>query len=214
MAEPKLQLAIDVLTIEDALRAAERAAPHFDIIEVGTPLVIECGLEPVMLLKAAHPDAQVLADLKIMDAGNIEATSGFSRGADIVTILALADDATVRGAVEAANDAGGRIMADLINVPNPAARAKQLVDLGVHILCLHTAYDRQDSGVDPLAELHDVRPTVSAPLAIAGGLKLANAADAVRGGADIVVVGGAILKADDPRKMAADIQTAMREAKP
>jgi len=80
------------------------------------------------------------------------------------------------------------------------------------MLCLHTAYDRRDEGVDPLLELLAVRPEVDVPLGIAGGLKLENAADVVRGGADIVVVGGAIQNADDPARMAADIRDAMIEA--
>ena len=209
---PQLQLAVDVLTIEDAVAAVEATHDSVDIIEVGTPLVIECGLRPVELLKTKYPDKQILADLKIMDAGHIEASSGFGRGADIVTVLGLADEATVRGAVGAAEDRGGRVMADLIQVPDPASRAKELVEMGVHLLCLHTAYDRRDEGVDPLVELHAVRPEVGVPLGIAGGLKLENAADVVRGGADIVVVGGAIQNADNPATMASQIRGAMMEA--
>ena len=208
---PQLQLAVDVLSIDEALAIVEVVHESVDIIEVGTPLVIECGLKPVELLKEKYPEKQVLADLKIMDAGSIEASSGFGRGADIVTVLGLADEATIRGAVEAA-DGRGRVMADLIQVPDPAARATELVAMGVHVLCLHTAYDRRDEGVDPLVELHAVRPVVDVPLGIAGGLKFENAADVVAGGADIVVVGGAIQNAEDPAEMAAEIQRAMRGA--
>ena len=208
---PLLQLAVDVLTIEDALAAVEVVQDSIDIIEVVTPLVIECGLRPVELLKTKYPEKLVLADLKIMDAGHIEASSGFRRGADIVTVLGLADAATVRGAVEAA-DGRGRVMADLIQVPDPALRAKELVQMGVQILCLHTAYDRRDEEVDPLVELTEVRPEVDVLLGIAGGLKLENASDVVRGGADIVVVGGAIQNAADPARMAADIRASMIEA--
>jgi len=206
----QLQLAVDVLTMDDALDAVDKVYPHFDIVEVGTPLVIECGLAPVEQIKSRWPDRQILADLKIMDAGNIEATSGFDRGADIVTILGLADDATVQGAVKAAEKFGGRIMADLINTPDPAGRAGQLAELGVHIMCLHTAYDRQSSGIDPLAELNNVRPAVTCPLAIAGGLKLDRVGEAVRRGADIVVVGGGILNENDPASTAEQIMTTIR----
>ena len=211
MGIPQLQLAVDVLTIDEAMATVEKVHDSVNIIEVGTPLVIECGLRAVEVLKEKYPEKQVLADLKIMDAGHIEASSGFGRGADIVTVLGLADEATVRGAVDAAGDRG-KVMADLIQVPDPALRAKELVSMGVHMLCLHTAYDRRDEGVDPLLELLAVRPEVDVPLGIAGGLKLENAADVVRGGADIVVVGGAIQNADDPARMAADIRDAMIEA--
>lgn len=212
MSAAQLQLAVDVLTVEEAVSTVASVIDSVDIIEVGTPLVIECGLRPVEVLKEAHPNVDVLADLKIMDAGQIEATSGFKRGADIVTVLGLADESTIRGTVEAANVHAGRVMADLINVPDPAVRSVELVEYGVHILCLHTAYDRRDEGVDPLEELHVVRPEVSVPLGIAGGLKLENVADVVQSGADIVVVGGAIQNADDPARMAANIKQAMGEA--
>lgn len=206
---PQLQLAVDVLTTEDAFATVEKVHESIDIIEVGTPLVIECGLRPVELLKERYPESLVLADLKIMDAGHIEASSGFGRGADIVTVLGVADESTIRGALEAAEKGNGKVMADLIQVTDPARRAEELVAMGVHILCLHTAYDRRDESVDPLIELHAVRPVVDVPLGIAGGLKLENAGDVVAGGADIVVVGGAIQNADDPAAMASEIREAM-----
>ena len=75
-------------------------------------------------IKTRFPDKKCLADLKIMDAGKIEATSAFQRGADIVTVLGCADDQTVRGALEAAEAHGGLLMADLINVRDPVGRAR------------------------------------------------------------------------------------------
>ena len=61
-------------------------------------------------------------------------------------------------------------MADLIQVPDPASRAKELVEMGVHLLCLHTAYDRRHEGVDPLVELHAVRPEAnSIPVKLEAG---------------------------------------------
>ena len=211
---PLLQLAVDTLSLDDAMRLVERVYPHFDILEVGTPLIIEEGLAPVEQLKRRFGDKQCLADLKIMDAGRLEASSGFRRGADIVTVLGAADDETIRGALEAAAEAGGRLMADLINVADPVHRARELVDLGVHILCLHTAYDLRDRGIDPLGELHGVRPVVSCPLAIAGGIALSQAREAVARGADIVIVGGGISNQPDPAAAAAAILASIREPDP
>lgn len=202
MKRPQLQLAVDVLSEAEALQVVERIYPYFDIIEVGTPLIIEDGLSPVERLKAKYPDKQVLADLKVMDAGKIEAGSGFRRGADIVTVLGVADDATIRGAVEMMRQHGRLLMADLINTAHPAARAAELEKLGVPIVCVHTAYDVQGAGGDPLAELHAVRQAVKCRVAIAGGLKLANIPGSIAGGADIVIVGGGILNAPDPRAAA------------
>jgi len=79
----------------------------------------------------------VLADLKIMDAGEHEANLAFAAGADIVTVLGVAHDETVQGVVRAARRARGgakEVMVDLINTTDPAARAAQVAKLGVDIV--------------------------------------------------------------------------------
>ena len=207
----QLQLAIDVLSVDDALQIGEAVYPHFDIAEIGKPLIIEAGMAAVECLKERFPDKQYLADLKIMDAGFIEASSGFARGADIVTVLAAADDSTISNALEAAAKYDGKIMVDLINVADPISRAQRLQQLGVEMMCVHTAYDRQAPGVDPLAELLELRAMTDVSLGVAGGLKLDNVKRAVDCGADIVVVGGAIITHENPGAMSEQIMRKIQE---
>lgn len=208
---PKLQLAVDVTDTAGALRLVEQTYPFFDIVEIGTPLIIEEGLAPLETIKARFPDKQYLADVKIVDAGYIEASSAFRRGADLITVLGMADDKTVQGALKAAHEFDGQVMIDLIQVPNPVQRAKELESLGVHAICLHTAYDRQGAGIDPMAELKDIRSAVKCLLAIAGGIKLQNTGRAVSLGADIVVVGGGIIAQPDPKQAAKSIMDKIKE---
>ena len=207
----RLQVAIDVTCLDEAVRVVDRIGPHVDIIEVGTPLIFEAGLEAVTRLKARSPGRQVLADLKIVDAGYIEARGAFQRGADIVTVLGLADEATINGALWAAQEAGGQVMVDLLQVADEAARARELAGLGVTCFCLHTACDRQGT-VDPLAKLHTLRGAVAVTLAVAGGLGPQTIGAVVTGGADIVVVGGAIVAQPDPAAAAAHIMSLLEEA--
>jgi 3-hexulose-6-phosphate synthase len=209
--QPLLQLAVDVLSISDALRIAAEIYPYFDIIEAGTPLILEEGLAAVEKLRKQHPDKICLADLKIMDGGYIEAGSAFKRGANIVTVLGVAHDKTILAALKAAQEHGGKIMADLINVKQVVVRARELEELGVPIICLHTAYDRQNTGVDPLEELQAVRPVVQCQLAVAGGLGLATVGEAAAAGADILVVGGGILGQGDRQNAASQIIKATRK---
>ena len=82
------------------------------------------------------------------------------------------------------------------------------------IICLHTAYDVQGSGVDPLIHLQDVRAAVQCKLAIAGGINLQNVRAALDQGADIVVVGGGIAAATDSRKTAKQIKETIATATP
>jgi 3-hexulose-6-phosphate synthase len=73
----KLQVAIDLLSTEDALALVAKIAPYIDIIELGTPLIKQEGLAVVTAMKQAHPDKLVFADLKTMDAGELEADIAF-----------------------------------------------------------------------------------------------------------------------------------------
>ena len=77
----KLQIALDDISLEDALRLVESIRKDIDIIEVGTPMAIQYGMEAVRRMKQAFPEKEVLADLKIMDAGEYEASEAFEAGA-------------------------------------------------------------------------------------------------------------------------------------
>jgi len=195
---PLLQVALDVLSTRRALEIATQIYPYVDIFEIGTPLVIEEGLSALEALKAKFPDKRFLADLKIMDAGKMEASSAFRRGADIVTALAAADDRTLRGALVAAEEHGGQLMVDCLNVRDVASRARELAAMDVPIICLHTASDLTGGGSNSLQDLDTVRPLVSCQLAIAGGLAPDTMRRAVAKGADIVVIGSGITQQHDP----------------
>src|ERR1700694_539939 len=108
----KLQVAMDVLTTSDALALAAKVAPFVDILELGTPLVKAEGLSAITAVKQAHPDKIVFADLKTMDAGELEADIAFKAGADLVTVLGAAGDATIAGAIKAGKIHGKGVVVD------------------------------------------------------------------------------------------------------
>jgi 3-hexulose-6-phosphate synthase/6-phospho-3-hexuloisomerase len=202
-----LQIAIDeALMLAAAVELAAVVAPAVERVEAGTPLLFRFGVDVVREL-AQLPGVEVVADLKIVDAGRSEAELAFAAGAGAVTVLAVADDATVLGALAAARDAGGRVIADLISAPDPLTRACRLKDLGVDELCVHTGIDRQ--GIDsPLAVLRLLAGRVPGPLAVAGGITAETAAEVVAAGADVLVVGGAVSRAADPVAAVAAISAA------
>jgi 3-hexulose-6-phosphate synthase len=208
---PQLQLAVDVLSTEEMLKIADLVYPNFDILEIGTCLIIEDGLSAVEAAKARYPDKKCLADIKIMDAAQFEATSGFKRGSDIITVLAAADDKTILETLEIAAKYGKQVMVDLLNVPDPVLRAVELENMGVQLICLHTAYDLQEENIDPTAHLTAVRAAVNCTLAVAGGIKLDNVAGAIVAGADIAIVGGAITKNPQPKDTAVEFTRLIKE---
>ena len=110
----KLQLALDDITLEDAVELLDKVHPYVDIIEVGSPFIIEEGMRPVRIFKEKYPDCEILADTKIMDAGEYEAEETFKAGADYCTVLGVTDTLTIEGCVKAAKEYGKQTMVDMI----------------------------------------------------------------------------------------------------
>ena len=203
----KLQLALDFVELEEALDLLEKVHSFADILEVGTPALIRYGVEAVRRIKQSYPRKQVLADLKIMDAGEGEARLGFEAGADIVTVMAVAHNETILGAVRAAATFGGQVMADLMSVPFLAHRAHEVERLGCNILCVHTSTDAHQPGEQTFQNVKLLRSQLSrARIAVAGGIDARSAGAACEAGADILVAGSAILKATDQFEAARALQ--------
>lgn len=207
----KLQVALDTLTLEDCLTLLEETKGSVDIAEVGTPFIIEEGMRPVREFKKHFPDIEVLADAKIMDAGELEAETAFKAGADIVTVLGASNDETILGAVKAAKKYHGKIMIDMIAVKNLEERTKEIDAMGVDYICVHTAFDVQSSGKDPLDELKIVNRVIQhAQSAVAGGVKLSTIDAIVEEGAGIIVVGGAICNVQARAEAAKEMKRHLR----
>ena len=196
-----LQLALDG-DMSSALDILERVHPFIGIAEVGTPLVFREGMNAVRQIRAAFPKLTLVADLKIMDAGEAEADIAFSVGADRVTVMALASDATITGALTSARRHQKQVMIDMMQVTDPLARAKQLLALGCDLLCLHTAHDLQSAQASPYAQLAQLRAVLpAAGLAIAGGVKLLTLDHILPLEPQVIIVGSAITAAADPRQV-------------
>lgn len=210
----KLQLAIDLLDVNAARRLLDEVIDLIDIVEIGTPLILQEGIKIVTAIKASYPSITLLADLKIVDAGEIEAQIGFAAGADIVTVLGLAHDVTIQGALNQARHHGKQIMADLIAVNDVQSRARALEEIGVDYLCVHTAFDVQSHGQGPLADLQAIkRVCQQAKIAVAGGIKPATLPNIVTQQPDVVVVGGYITGQTDKRKAVLAIKQLLNAAR-
>lgn len=210
MKYPVLQVALDFINLSRALKAAEEAVRGgADWIEAGTPLIKSEGLDVVRKLRAKFPDKTIIADMKIMDAGRIEVESAAKAGADIVCVLGVASDATIRECIEAGKNYGAKIQVDLIGVENLVSRAKQVEALGADFIGVHCAIDEQMEGKDPFEILARIAQAVSIPVAVAGGINSETISDSIDAGASIAIVGGAITKSEDAEKAAATLKKAM-----
>jgi 3-hexulose-6-phosphate synthase len=204
----KLQVAIDLLTIEDALALAAKVAPYVDIIELGTPLIKNMGSAVITAMKKAHPDKLVFADLKTADAGELEADIAFKAGADLVTVMGAAGNATIIGAVKAAKAHGKGVVVDTIGYPDRVKRAQEVIELGVEFVELHAGLDEQWTEGYSIQVLIDEATRVGVPVSIAGGVNLDNITAVIKSGVQVAVAGAAIYGAEDPAAAA----KALREA--
>jgi len=212
--KPVVQVALDVVEVDRAIKIGKLAVDGgVEWVEAGTPLIKAAGLDVVRRLNRTFPKKTIIADMKTMDVGALEAELAAKAGADIVCVLGAAADATISEAVTAARKHGAKVLVDLIAVADPRARAEEVEKLGADYIGVHVGIDQQKLGIDPLEQLHRVAGSVKVPIAVAGGITARTAPELVRHGASIIVVGGAITKAKDVAQAARDIVNAVQAAR-
>ena len=206
----RLQIAMDDGNTAHLLEVAEQIRDVIDIFEVVTPVIMLEGCHAVRAIKDAYPDMCVLADSKIMDGGALECRYLCEAGADIVTVLAVSDNATISEVIECAHAFGREVLVDLMSVEDIPARSRELVGLGADYVAVHTAFDVQKLERTPLGDLRELVSAIDpSRAAVAGGVKLATVADYVALGPGIVIAGAALYGAPDIRKAVIDMKGAL-----
>ncbi|MDI6887315.1 MAG: orotidine 5'-phosphate decarboxylase, partial [Candidatus Thermoplasmatota archaeon] len=208
-----LQLALDLENLSRAIQIAKESIACTDWIEVGTPLIKSEGMNAIRELRKKFPDFTLVADMKTLDTGRFEVEMASKSGANIICILGVADDDTIKEAIRAAKNYGTKIMVDLMNVAEPVERAKAVESFGADYICLHTSIDEQMRGKIKFNNLKEVCKAVKIPVAIAGGINSENVVEALNFGASIIIVGGAITKTAKPELAAKRIKEAMLKMK-
>jgi 3-hexulose-6-phosphate synthase/6-phospho-3-hexuloisomerase len=214
-----VQLSLDLIDLDEALRTAEMAVrAGIDWLEAGTPLIIAEGMRGVRELRARYPEVPIVADLKTMDGGWLEAEVMAKAGASMVVVMGQAHEETVELVVKAGHDFGAKVMGDNMAMPDPIAGAKKLEDLGCDYIIHHIGFDmrtlrrsRGQHAPTPLDRLAEVVAAVSIPVQAVGGLTLEQATDTPRYGAPLVVVGAPL--AIDPnafRTAQGDVESLLR----
>jgi 3-hexulose-6-phosphate synthase/6-phospho-3-hexuloisomerase len=223
MMEPIVQISLDLTGIDEALETAAMALrAGVDWLEAGTPLILAEGLHGVRALRAAFPDTPLVADLKTMDGGYLEAEMMAKAGATHVVVMARAHPATIKQVVQAGKDHGVQVMGDNLGCPDMAAGARMLEDLGCDYVIHHIGFDeRRDPEVQaqhggrmpsPLDKLAEVVQAVSIPVQAVGGLSIEQAIACPRYGAPLVVLGAPLtVDADAFKTATGDVEGALRE---
>ena len=217
--KPIVQISLDIIHIDEALETAAMAIrAGVDWLEAGTPFILAEGLHGVKALRAAFPGIPIVADLKTMDGGYLEAEMMAKAGATHVVVMARAHEETVKCVVKAGLDYGVKVMGDNLGCPDMIAAAKQLEDLGCDYIIHHIGYDerrgiaaRGDRMPSPLDQLREVVNAVQVPVQAVGGLTLEQAIRCPEFGAPLVVLGAPLtIDADAFKTANGDLEASLR----
>jgi 3-hexulose-6-phosphate synthase len=216
---PIVQISLDVVTIDEAVTTAEMALrAGVDWLEAGTPLIIAEGMNGVRALREHFPQVSIVADLKTMDGGYLEAELMARAGATHVVVMARAHEETIRCVVKAGQDLGVKVMGDNLACDDMVAAARWLQDLGCNFVIHHIGYDERrgiaasGGGMpSPLDQLRDVVAAVDVPVQAVGGLSLEQAISTPTFGAPLVVLGAPLaIDADAFRTASGNVEDSLR----
>ncbi|MBV9867368.1 MAG: orotidine 5'-phosphate decarboxylase [Abitibacteriaceae bacterium] len=221
--QPIVQVSLDLTSIEEALDTAHTAVrAGVDWLEAGTPLILAEGLHGVRALRREFPEHPIVADLKTMDGGYLEAEMMAKAGATHVVVMARAHPATIKQVVQAGRDFGIKVMGDDLGADDKPAASRMMQDLGVDYIVHHVGYDeRRDPEVqaayggrmpNPLDELASVVAAVDIPVQAVGGLSIEQAISMPLHGAPLVVLGAPlVIDADSFKTASNDLESVLRE---
>ncbi|MEP0134140.1 MAG: orotidine 5'-phosphate decarboxylase / HUMPS family protein [Eudoraea sp.] len=217
--KPIVQISLDLTNIDEALETAALAMrAGVDWLEAGTPLLLAEGLHGVKKLRENFPGVPIVADLKTMDGGYLEAEMMAKAGATHVVVMARAHEETIKIVVEAGKDFGIQIMGDNLGCPDMVAGALRLEELGCDYVIHHIGYDERRgiaaqgfSMPSPLDQLREVVAAVNVPVQAVGGLSLEQAIRCPEYGAPLVVLGAPLtIDAESFRTADGDLEASLK----
>jgi 3-hexulose-6-phosphate synthase/6-phospho-3-hexuloisomerase len=217
--KPIVQISLDLTSIDEALATAEIAMrAGVDWLEAGTPLILAKGLDGVRALREAFPETPIVADLKTMDGGYLEAEMMAQAGATHVVVMAQAHEETIHRVVKAGRDCGVKVMGDNLAATDMVEAARRLERLGCDFVIHHIGYDerrgiaaRGETAPNPLDQLREVVAAVNVPVQAVGGLTLEQAIRTPEYGAPLVVLGAPLtIDADAFRTADGELEGSLR----
>jgi len=214
-----VQISLDLTSIEEAIETAEMALrAGVDWLEAGTPLILAEGLHGVRALRERFPETPIVADLKTMDGGYLEAEMMARAGATHVVVMARAHEETILEVVRAGREHGVKVMGDNMACEDMVAGARRLEELGCDFVVHHIGYDhrrgiaaRGERMPSPLDLLREAVEAVGIPVQAVGGLTIEQAVRTPEYGAPLVVIGAPLaIDADSFRTASGKVEDSLR----
>jgi len=193
---PYLQVALDLVDMGSVRKVLEEVPTNDHVlIEAGTPTIKQFGLSVIDEIRKVRPDAFIIADLKTLDTGNLEARMAANASADAVVVSGLAPVSTIEKFIKEAKKTGIYSIIDMLNVAKPADLIKELAKKNAvpDIVEMHRAIDTEGDEYN-WGDIPSIKKAAGGKLlvATAGGIRQHVVKTALQSGADIIVVGRAI----------------------
>jgi len=217
--KPIVQISLDIIDLDEAISHARMALrAGVDWLEAGTPLILAEGMRAVRTLREQFPEIPIVADLKTMDGGYLEAEVMAKAGATHVVVMARAHAETIKEVVKAGADFGIGVMGDNLGCEDMVEGARRLAELGCGYVVHHVGYDerrgiaaRNEIAPNPLDQLRAVVDAVEVPVQAVGGLSIEQAVQTPEYGAPLVVLGAPLaIDADSFRAADGNVESSLR----
>ncbi|MEA2070240.1 MAG: bifunctional 5,6,7,8-tetrahydromethanopterin hydro-lyase/3-hexulose-6-phosphate synthase [Asgard group archaeon] len=216
---PYVQVALDVGSLSAAIKTVE-AMPRSEriIIEIGTPYIKKYGVkETVEKMREITPGGYIIADMKTLDVGRAEVNAAADATANAVVVSGIAPYATIEEFVRACNKRGIHAWIDSLNTKqSDFMEMLQELKEKPKVVILHRGIDQEvaqkegskkkegtSASRSVWGDIKKIKQITGGLVAVAGGMKPGKPLlEALKAGADIIVVGRYIYRSKDPNRAA------------
>lgn len=211
---PYLQIALDSPDLESVKKIISQL-PKSDrlLLEVGTPLLKRYGTKVIREIRETAQDVFMIADLKTLDVGQVEVDIAFNETADSAVASGLATKSTLDKFIYESKRLSIYSAIDMMNVKEPLEVLKML-DALPDIIILHRGIDEESGGKTRwqiIKEIKEEFKNKKMLIAVAGGITIETAKEALMKGADILIVGRYITQSKDVEKACRELLSIVGE---
>ena len=210
--DTRLILALDLTDRERAISLARELDGLFDAIKVGYPLILRAGLSVVGEISKVSP---VIADLKVADIPNTNrliCDAVLDAGASAVIAQAFPGKDSLKACARSAKEHGSELFvvtemshpgAKMFMAPQAEEMARLAAEVGAAgVVAPATRPDRIRLIRSIIGEMLIISPGVGAQ----GG----SPAEALRAGADYLIVGRSVYGSEDPARAAHELLSSLQ----